>query len=50
MGYDLFNEPWPGSQWPTCANVKGCPAFEQESLAPMQQKAIDAIREVDLRA
>ena len=47
MGYDLFNEPWPGSQWPTCANVNGCPAFEQESLAPMQQKAIDAIREVD---
>ena len=50
MGYDLFNEPWPGSQWPTCANVNGCPAFEQESLAPMQQKAIDAIREVDSKS
>ena len=50
MGYDLFNEPWPGSQWPTCANVNGCPAFEQESLAPMQQKAIDAIREVGSKA
>ena len=47
MGYDLFNEPWPGSQWPTCANLNGCPAFEQQSLAPMQQKAIDAIREAD---
>ena len=47
MGYDLINEPWPGTQWPTCANVDGCPAFEQDSLAPMQQKAIAAIREVD---
>jgi endoglycosylceramidase len=47
MGYDLFNEPWPGSDWPTCANVDGCPAFEQNKLAPMQQKAIDAIRAVD---
>jgi endoglycosylceramidase len=47
MGYDLINEPWPGSDWPTCANVNGCPAFEQSKLAPMQQKAIDAIRAVD---
>jgi len=47
MGYDLFNEPWPGSDWPTCANVDGCPAFEQNKLAPMQQKSIDAIRQVD---
>ena len=49
MGYDLINEPWPGSDWPTCANVDGCPAFEQNKLAPMQQKAINAIREVDRR-
>ena len=33
-----------GPQWPTCANPNGCPAFEQGSLAPMQQKAIAAIR------
>lgn len=50
MGYDLINEPWPGSQWPTCANVDGCPGFEQDSLAPMQQKSIDAIRQVDQRS
>jgi endoglycosylceramidase len=47
LGYDLFNEPWPGTQWPTCANLDGCPAFEQDSLAPMQEKAIAAIRGVD---
>jgi endoglycosylceramidase len=47
MGYDLINEPWPGSDWPTCANVDGCPAFERDKLAPMQRRAIDAIRSVD---
>jgi len=50
MGYDLINEPWPGTQWPTCANINGCPDFEQSSLAPMQQKSIDAIRQVDQRS
>jgi len=47
MGYDLINEPWPGTEWPTCANLDGCPAFEQDALAPMQQKSINAIRQVD---
>ena len=47
LGYDLINEPWPGTPWPTCVNVDGCPAFEQDLLAPMQQKSIDAIRGVD---
>lgn len=23
LGYDLMNEPWPGSRWPTCANPTG---------------------------
>jgi endoglycosylceramidase len=47
LGYDLINEPWPGSVWPTCANLEGCPGFEQGSLAPMEEKAIHAIRQVD---
>lgn len=49
LGYDIINEPWPGDQWPSCANVAGCPAFEQNFLAPMEKKAIDAIRTVDHR-
>jgi endoglycosylceramidase len=49
MGYDLINEPWPGWQWPSCANPVGCQLFEQEFLAPMQAKAMRAIREVDRR-
>jgi endoglycosylceramidase len=43
MGTDLFNEPWPGSQWPTCANPAGCPAFDQAFLAPFMHKVIEAI-------
>jgi endoglycosylceramidase len=49
LGYDLFNEPWPGSAFATCANPVGCPGFEAQSLAPMQQRAIAAIRGVDRR-
>jgi endoglycosylceramidase len=49
LGYDLINEPWPGSAWPTCANLDGCPRFEVERLAPFQGKAIAAIRDVDRR-
>ena len=28
LGYDLMNEPWPGSTWQQCANPAGCPAFD----------------------
>jgi endoglycosylceramidase len=49
LGYDLLNEPWPGSDWPTCAVAAGCPAFESQKLAPLHERAIDAIREVDRR-
>jgi endoglycosylceramidase len=49
LGYDLFNEPWPGSDWPTCVGAAGCPDFEARKLAALQGRAIDAIREVDRR-
>src|SRR5207237_10917064 len=28
LGYELMNEPWPGSTWQTCANTGGCPVFD----------------------
>jgi endoglycosylceramidase len=46
MGDDLFNEPWPGSQWPTCANLQGCPVFDQTLLAPFMHRVIAAIHRV----
>lgn len=46
-GYDLFNEPYPGSQFASCANPAGCPAFDTQFLQPMQETAMKAIRTVD---
>ncbi len=46
MGFDLFNEPWPGTVWPTCVNPLGCAAFDAK-LEAFSQRSIDAIRAVD---
>ncbi|WP_410555848.1 cellulase family glycosylhydrolase [Actinomadura fulvescens] len=47
LGYDLWNEPWPGSAWPTCAPPFGCKDFDSKKLAPFFTKMIRAIRTVD---
>ena len=49
LGYDLMNEPWPGSPWPGCANPEGCPTFDSGPLTEFTLKTISAIREVDER-
>jgi endoglycosylceramidase len=49
MGDDLFNEPWPGSQWPMCASPEGCPIFDQVFLAPFMHKVIAAVHAADPR-
>ena len=47
MGYDVFNEPWPGSPWLSCANPAGCPGFDTGPLLAMSAKAEAAIRRAD---
>ncbi|HVA60444.1 MAG TPA: cellulase family glycosylhydrolase [Mycobacteriales bacterium] len=47
LGYDLFNEPWPGSVWPGCFPPAGCPVFDRTVLAPFSAKVIAAIHKVD---
>jgi endoglycosylceramidase len=47
IGFDLLNEPWPGSEWPSCANPVGCPAFDTGTLAPFYHRVIAAIRQVE---
>ena len=47
LGYDLLNEPWPGSQTASCAQPVGCPVFDQQVLQPVYEKALAAIRSVD---
>ncbi|HEY1693490.1 MAG TPA: cellulase family glycosylhydrolase [Polyangiaceae bacterium] len=45
LGYDLFNEPWPGTTWSACLNdPDGCPALDQSELGPAYAKAVAAIR------
>ncbi|MHB8512821.1 MAG: cellulase family glycosylhydrolase [Actinomycetota bacterium] len=44
IGYDLLNEPWPGSQWQTCANPAGCPIFQRALLQPFMEKIAASIR------
>ncbi len=45
LGYDLFNEPWPGTTWSSCANDSaGCPTLDTGELGPAYAKAVAAIR------
>jgi endoglycosylceramidase len=47
LGFDLLNEPWPGSAFPTCANTSGCPGFDTQVLAPFYRRVIARIRAAD---
>ena len=45
LGYDLMNEPWPGSDWSSCRT--GCPALESSLMVPFANRMTTAIRSVD---
>jgi endoglycosylceramidase len=48
LGYELFNEPWPGTVWQPCALPPGCPGFD--ALLTAFNRRIDAgIRSADRR-
>ena len=47
LGYNLFNEPWPGSPYPSCISPGGCPAFDRQVLEPFSERVIAAIRKAD---
>ncbi|HEV2686572.1 MAG TPA: cellulase family glycosylhydrolase, partial [Actinomycetota bacterium] len=46
IGYDIMNEPWPGTVWPTCVVPTGCPAFESTLLQGFFENVARAIRAV----
>src|SRR6185436_16031516 len=46
---DLLNEPWPGSEYPSCVNPQGCPAFDMGPLSDFSLATIKAIRKSDTR-
>lgn len=49
LGYDFFNEPWPGIVWATCASPLGClpGGFDQTLLTAFNRKLTTAIRAED---
>lgn len=47
LGFNILNEPWPGSQYPSCVSTEGCPAFDTQLLRPFSERVLKAIREVD---
>ena len=49
MGYDLLNEPWPGSDVASCASTAGCPTFDTAKLAPFYRRVISRIRAAERR-
>lgn len=48
-GYDLINEPWPGSAWPTCISPSGCSKPDRQ-LHAFQARVAARIRTVDTRS
>src|SRR5271165_1353929 len=46
LGYELFNEPFPGKTFTRCASQSGCPEFDA-TLTAFDRKVAGAIREVD---
>jgi endoglycosylceramidase len=47
MGYDLINEPWPGTDVYACMNPAGCPVDDDTQLQAMQDHVRRGIRSVD---
>jgi endoglycosylceramidase len=46
LGYDLLNEPWPGTAWQQCANPAGCPVFDA-TMSGFVTRTLAAIRQAD---
>jgi endoglycosylceramidase len=47
LGYDILNEPWPGSTFAGCVNPAGCPAFDTGPLHQFDRRVLEQIRKVD---
>jgi endoglycosylceramidase len=50
IGYDVINEPWPGTTWSACLqNANGCPTQDSSGLDPFDARIDRAIRAHDKR-
>lgn len=48
LGYEIMNEPFPGSDFASCASPAGCPGSDAQ-LTALSRKVDQAIRQVDPR-
>lgn len=47
VGYDVFNEPWPGTAFSSCTDpVTSCPQLERKLMMPFARKAVKATRKL----
>ena len=49
VGYDLMNEPWPGSNFGACGAPAGCPERDRTTFQPLFDSLARSIRAVDRR-
>jgi len=48
LGYEILNEPWPGSVFRSCLNpATGCPAFDKGPLSAYYRRMATALRAAD---
>ncbi len=47
LGYEIMNEPWPGTRYPTCTNPAGCPDFDRGPYSAYHARVIKAVRKAD---
>lgn len=49
LGYEILNEPWPGSSWPSCLSIRnGCPKSDT-ALTQFNARVTPALRGADAR-
>lgn len=50
IGYEAFNEPWPGTDFVSCFSPEaGCPDLEQSLMVPFAEKVVAATRKLTKR-
>jgi endoglycosylceramidase len=45
IGYDVLNEPWPGTTFEPCLAPSGCPSLVESELVPFYRRVVQAVRE-----
>jgi endoglycosylceramidase len=44
VGFEIMNEPWPGTNWPKCLSARGCDSFDNQVLVPFYNQVAKTMR------